>query len=230
MNIKTFLIENYIWIIVIILITIITIIGFLADKKKNDKKKADTEPANPNPNTAGQMQYNQLVSTLQNQMDNNMEQNNSIPNQMIQPIENNQNIVPVNEVTPIMPVTENQQGMMNQVDMSNNINTIENIAQSMHQEQVYQPLSEQTPSFEPQPIPNFNNINNQNFATPVENNGFNQNMNMGNQFGMPEQNMQQPMMQNPMNQQNNQMPNQNQNIGQAPVSFVFGPQNNNQNM
>ena len=37
MNIKTFLIENYIWIIVIILITIITIIGFKISSKKADK-------------------------------------------------------------------------------------------------------------------------------------------------------------------------------------------------
>ena len=39
MNIKDFLIDNYIWIIVIILITIITIIGFLADRKKEIMKK-----------------------------------------------------------------------------------------------------------------------------------------------------------------------------------------------
>ena len=39
MNIKDFLIDNYIWILVIILITIITIIGFLADKKKSGKKE-----------------------------------------------------------------------------------------------------------------------------------------------------------------------------------------------
>ena len=39
MNIVDFLIANYYWFIAIILLTIITIIGFLADKKKSDAKK-----------------------------------------------------------------------------------------------------------------------------------------------------------------------------------------------
>ena len=39
MNIKDFLIDNYIYIIIVIVLIIITIIGFLADKKKNGEKK-----------------------------------------------------------------------------------------------------------------------------------------------------------------------------------------------
>ena len=39
MNIKNFLIDNYIYIIIVIVLIIITIIGFLADKKKSSEKK-----------------------------------------------------------------------------------------------------------------------------------------------------------------------------------------------
>ena len=35
MNLKDFLMDNYIYIIIVIILIIITIIGFLADKKKN---------------------------------------------------------------------------------------------------------------------------------------------------------------------------------------------------
>ena len=45
MNIKDFLIENYIWILVVILLSIVTIIGFLADKKRVKNKKEEV-PAN----------------------------------------------------------------------------------------------------------------------------------------------------------------------------------------
>lgn len=48
MNIKEFLLDNYIWIIVVILLSIITVIGFLADKKKTPKKKkGESSPMNP---------------------------------------------------------------------------------------------------------------------------------------------------------------------------------------
>ena len=47
MNIKDFLIDNYIWIIVVIVLIIITIIGFLADKKKEKGTKEEAPAANP---------------------------------------------------------------------------------------------------------------------------------------------------------------------------------------
>ncbi|MBQ8219281.1 MAG: hypothetical protein IJZ79_05960 [Bacilli bacterium] len=49
MNIKQFLLDNYIWILVVILLLIITIIGFLADKKKGQNKKKDAEQPQPMP-------------------------------------------------------------------------------------------------------------------------------------------------------------------------------------
>ena len=58
MNIKDFLIDNYIWIIVIILITIVTIIGFLADKKKNENK--NEAPAQPRNQSKGMQQTNDI--------------------------------------------------------------------------------------------------------------------------------------------------------------------------
>ena len=84
MNIKDFLIENYIWILVIILITIITIIGFLADKKKNGKKGTEQPVSNPNNNdgqqinNAAPIQYNAQDQFMSNQMNNNnnLEMNN----------------------------------------------------------------------------------------------------------------------------------------------------------
>ena len=39
MNIKDFLMDNYIYIIIVIVLIIITIVGFLADKQKNGGKK-----------------------------------------------------------------------------------------------------------------------------------------------------------------------------------------------
>ena len=37
MNFRDFLMDNYIYIIIVIVLVIVTIIGFLADKKKNGK-------------------------------------------------------------------------------------------------------------------------------------------------------------------------------------------------
>ena len=52
MNIKEFLIDNYIWIIVVIVLLIITIIGFLADKKKGKDPKVGAPQPSPVPNNA----------------------------------------------------------------------------------------------------------------------------------------------------------------------------------
>ena len=50
MNIKEFLLDNYIWILVVILLSIITVIGFLADKNRGGK--------------TGKQKNNQLVINL----------------------------------------------------------------------------------------------------------------------------------------------------------------------
>ena len=88
MNIVDFLIANYHWILAIILLTIITIIGFLADKKKNDKKKEDKTPKKKtakNDMTIKQqsMQYQPEIQnqteTQQPMMPNNINNINSGP-------------------------------------------------------------------------------------------------------------------------------------------------------
>ena len=146
MNIKDFLIDNYIWIIVVILLVIITVIGFLADKKKNrEPKNSGTAPVPNNPPTtngevpAAPMNYqptqNEVVAVAPNT--NIVE---PIPAQ----VPNNQavavadvapnNIMSSNQsVTPVAPVT---------VEPINNVNAVK-------PEPMYQPLAEQKPSFAP---------------------------------------------------------------------------------
>lgn len=186
MNIKDFLIDNYIWILVIILITIITIIGFLADKKKGGKKNQNVPPVNPNlnnqpVNNGMPMQYQQPAEVPQNQMNNNNMQMNY----------NNMNgQAPVNQNIPNNPSTLNNQNMGNNM---NNVNTmmtepqpvqvgptnmmtmnnpqpVENVTPNVEQESMYQPLSEQKPVIAPQPVPDFSNMqnmNNQEMASPM---------------------------------------------------------------
>lgn len=171
MNIKDFLIENYIWLLVIILITIVTIIGFLADKKRGGKKENKIQQPMP------QNINNQPVN---NQMMNN--QQLSIPQpiqyQQIQPTQQINNATAMNlnnmdtTIRPIDPINNNiplQQPMVyNQpqvmqtmnapVEVINNPQPVENITQNITQEPMYQPLSEQKPVFAPKPIPDYSNM------------------------------------------------------------------------
>lgn len=166
MNIKDFLIDNYIWIIVIILITIITIIGFLADKKKGDKKKegGSTFDSNPNNMTMPQQPIQYQQSTLQNnnQMNNNVGMGFNGPlSQMQNGFGQNMgtlNTQPVvTEPTPI-PVNAIP---TNNVTQINNPMPVENVIPQVEQESMYQPLSEQKPMIAPQPITSFGeNVNN----------------------------------------------------------------------
>ena len=202
MNIKDFLIENYIWILVIILITIVTVIGFLADKKKNGKKNDNQPVPNPAPNDEQPMnhitpiQYNTQEQLMQNQMNNNnnlMNQgnfNNPMPQQnpnngMINtPNTNNENNLGINNITPLEPISTMPVGVNNTM---NNPSPIENIIPNNIQEPMYQPLSEQTPVIQPRPVPNFNNFsnNNQEMVTPIENALNQSNPNYISQMGQP---------------------------------------------
>ena len=75
MNLKQFLIDNYVYIIVIIILVIVTIIGFLADKKKNEEKGRLTLDPTIIPNN-----QNQLNQPNQQYMNNNgMNQMNRVP-------------------------------------------------------------------------------------------------------------------------------------------------------
>lgn len=167
MKIKDFLIDNYIWILVIILITIITIIGFLADKKsggkkeKKDKKQPqniDNQPVN-NQMMVNQtpIQYQQPEQPQTNQQNTNIGMNFNNMNTTVTPL-NQINNIPlqgtqsnITEPTPINYAN-------NQIGVMNAINPVNNTVSNSVAEPMYQPLSEQKPIIAPQPIPNFSNM------------------------------------------------------------------------
>lgn len=172
MNIKDFLIDNYIWILVIILITIITIIGFLADKKrtgKNNKENNNSMNNQPMPNS-NPIQYQQPMPEQTNQMNSNMGMNYNMNNNFqtqIQPqtqnITNNQ--IPNNNInnTINQAITQPQPVQFGPT-ISEPINipqAVENIIPNISQESMYQPLSEQTPVIPPQPVPDFSSAQGQ---------------------------------------------------------------------
>ena len=238
MNIVDFLIANYHWLLAIILLTIVTIIGFLADKKKNDKKKENTrkqpksEATNITQEPAQPMQYqqenlmvaqpnmtqndinnfstnqnvNQINNGSMNQMNNTNNQNLGTIPETMENLQNNNN----NHLGTI-PQPLNYTDNIESNNNNNQMNTpqpIENIAPQPVQEPMYQPLEEQKPHFEPQPIPSFDTMNQvQNQPSQMINNSMsfgNQNMmpqqpanNVGGQMSNPE-----PMMQTPMYNQN----------------------------
>ena len=131
MNIKEFLVENYIYIIIVIILAIITIIGFLADKKKNGDKRPNTMGGNIAPGggqNMGNTPYPQPVNYQPiNNMPNNGQMaygNNPMPNMGM-----NLPNQPINNMTPSQPPLNNNPGfqgpqMMNMPqtpDMSYNV-------------------------------------------------------------------------------------------------------------
>ncbi|MBQ2872374.1 MAG: hypothetical protein IJE89_00020 [Bacilli bacterium] len=175
MNIKDFLIDNYIWIIVILLITIITIIGFLADKKKGDKNKDTSQPANSNMNAGAMnnpqpMQYQQ-INGLENTIANNNQQQNYV--NPMPPVQNNiapniGNVTVQPVVTEPTPVPVNVVPTNNMSQMNNPM-PVENVIPQVEQESMYQPLSEQKPMIAPQSTPSFGEAVN-NIQQPVNQN------------------------------------------------------------
>lgn len=178
MNIRDFLLDNYIYILIVILLSIITVIGFLADKKKSGKK----EKPSKNTQDANQMNVantNQAPMTYQNSNDimlNNQPMNNSQMNTMNnqmgmmnngleQPMNiQNGNTTSINQMNNInqtipqpLPPQDipNNNGftetMMNQQPMMNNPQPVEDINPINNQvsEPIYQPLSEQKPVIPP---------------------------------------------------------------------------------
>lgn len=84
MNIRDFLIDNYIWILVVILLTIITIIGFLADKKKGKKETTSTNAGGNAGMNVPTVNYQNIpnqapVNYQQTGMNNQMGQGFNIP-------------------------------------------------------------------------------------------------------------------------------------------------------
>lgn len=133
MNIKDFLIDNYIWILVVILLLIVTVIGFLADKKKNSKQNNNGDVPTPNPgNQIGsvganeQINYNANVATMPNQI-----QTPGMPANLGQPL--NTTVTPNNQVATFsmespavnsMPIQENQNLNSGMVNNMNGMNVI----------------------------------------------------------------------------------------------------------
>ena len=127
MNIKDFLLDNYIYILIVIGLIIITIIGFLADKKgKNKSGNGELLPnnnINSNSNIANQqmqqqsqpMNYQPMGNDMSNQANNNMLQNN------VSPINNSINQVSNFGVNPVVT---------NSFDVNNNQVTAPNFNQS----------------------------------------------------------------------------------------------------
>ena len=232
MNIKDFLIDNYIWIIVIILITIITIIGFLADKKKSEKPENNMQKNNKNMNSTqpvnnvGQMQYQpqnplmQIPMNMNNvnpnnnlnniQMDNNANQMNNVPT--------NQNFNSVNNQNIMQNETMMAGNIANDINPINNQPQVENIMEAPQPELIYQPLSEQKPVIAPQPIPNISNMQNIQEQPQIIDNGVYQNNNAMN-----------GMMQQPINTQIDMVNNYQQEMPIAQPEKNM-PQNINYNM
>lgn len=137
MNIKEFLLDNYIWIIVVILLTIITVIGFLADKKKNKKEKASNTNNVPNQGmNPGNIPQTPITYGMPGPVPNN-----SINNGMYgQPMNMNPGM--------------NQMINNNPIPVSNDM---------LNTQVVSNPIPET-----PEPIMNYNNINNSNIINPQE--------------------------------------------------------------
>lgn len=154
MNIRDFLIDNYIWILVVILLTIITIIGFLADKKKGSKELKNVNAGGNTTNNVPPINYQNIpnqapVNYQQNGMNNSMGQGFNIPTpvnaqpinyQMNQPQPMEMNSYQNVEVGNVNNMAGNMvgsvenanfegmlnQGMMPNVDM-NNMNSMNNM-------------------------------------------------------------------------------------------------------
>lgn len=154
MNIRDFLINNYIWILVVLLLTIVTIIGFLADKKRGKKEPKNVNTGGNNISNGVPINYQnvqggypQQGQTLMNGQNMGMNQVNNQPliypqmNQP-QPAENVsfQNI-PNSSLTPN--------------NMVNNFNNAPQTGQ-VEQSQMVNPMGM------PQPMEQFNNMNQMN--------------------------------------------------------------------
>ena len=259
MNIKDFLMEHYIYIIIVIVLTIITIIGFLADKKKNSEKRPKTMSGTINngqnlPNMTYQQPANmnqpvnyQPVANMPNNSMTYQQPQNNIPNVQVQ-----QDIQPMPNNMPVNPIPQVNVQMPNQVnEMSyNTLQPVEPLSPNIvpQNEPMYQPLSEQKPTFAPvepnvvnnMSMPQMNNQPNVVNNIPVEP--------VQNVIPQPVMPQPDPYMANqlpngPMPQMNNQpmpMPNMNNNpmpnqitppqpVSPQQINFVYGGGNQNNN-
>lgn len=159
MNIKEFLLDNYIWLLVVILLTIITIIGFLADKKKNKAEKSSANGMAPNQGGMNTANMGQIPITYNNQ--NTMNQQNMTyqppVNNVVAPQQNNmmgvnpmpQEPTPVPEPMPSTVSIPNPMPINQNVIMNNNMNQMEPVSEPMPVPSV--PISTESP-VAPEPV------------------------------------------------------------------------------
>lgn len=215
MNIKDFLIDNYIWILVVILLSIITIIGFLADKKKGKKEKPiktkENQTANqdavnpisyqaPPTNTMYQPPLGAINTQINNP--NPTTVNTSFPNTMNNQGVNQPTIEPIAPVSPINSINNNYNSLNNN-SFGPSIEQPGTIPKAVSPQPI---ITNQIPNTNPIPSPleninSMNNITNTTLPTPEQP----QTISVPNQV-TPQQNIAFNPYQNTNN--NNQFPNQ----------------------
>lgn len=166
MNIKNFLMDNYIYIIIVIVLIIVTIIGFLADKQKIGKKNKLAEEESSPSNVNGVI--TPQPATYQSATNNQVNNLNTIPNTNLMPNNqlNNQNNLNGGLMNPINTT-------INPVNLGNQVNNIPQPVEPMTAgialtpEPMYQPLSEQPTAINP--TNQINNFNNGIVNQPVQN-------------------------------------------------------------
>ena len=188
-----FLLEYYVWVLIVLVILLITVVGFLADTKKKkklrEKKERETAgdnsmPANDlnmmnqgmdmNYNIMNQnmnMGYNDMNNSMMNPNTDNMMNNNMMMNNQI-------NSMPNNMVQNMNGGMDHNVNMMN--NMSNGVETAPSAMESIPEvnsnlssnDSFFIPASEQTPKFEPREV----SIPKPVEPTPILNNGINNNV------------------------------------------------------
>lgn len=185
-----FLLEYYVWVLIVLVILLITVVGFLADTKKKkklrEKKERETASDNSMPandlnmmNQGMDMNYNAMNQNMNmgyNDMNNNMmnpNTDNMMNNNMMM---NNQiNSMPNNMVQNMNGGMDHNVNMMN--NMSNGVETAPSAMESIPEvnsnlssnDSFFIPASEQTPKFEPREV----SIPKPVEPTPILNNGIN---------------------------------------------------------
>lgn len=187
MNLKEFLLDNYIYILAVILLSIVTIIGFLVDKSKSKKEKKEEVKregnlASSNDSVVNQPVLNNMISSEPNAMglnqtnatlmNNTINQTETVPtivnyaNGMSQNVMNNQvnseenNQIPANQ--PVINNIPNTNEMYNQ--FTNPVNT--NLQGTMLNQPIS--LTEQNQYGTASPViqqANINDSNNQTYMT-----------------------------------------------------------------
>ena len=139
-----FLLEYYVWILVVLVILLITVIGFLADTKKKKKMREKTITEGNNQQNVGMMDVNSV---------NGM---NNMPN------------MNMNTGFNLNPVGDMNNNMFNQ-NMGNNMGNEVNNFNSMpnNNNSFFNSVPEQTPSFEPKPVEPVNIMNNNMNSVPT---------------------------------------------------------------